>query len=71
MPRPTRIEYEEAFHHVMNRGRNGQTLFHNKSYFEIAEGRWQKILKKIENQLFIIQYTDPHFYKSSSIGCFE
>ncbi len=31
MPRPTRIEYEGAFHHVMNRGRahrnKGQASF--------------------------------------------
>ncbi len=34
MPRPTRIEYEGAFHHVMNRGRAHQTIFHDKAYFE-------------------------------------
>ncbi|HFB64999.1 MAG TPA: hypothetical protein ENJ60_05595 [Aeromonadales bacterium] len=34
MPRPTRIEYEGAFHHVMNRGRNRQIIFHDKSYYE-------------------------------------
>ncbi len=33
MPRPTRIEYEGAFHHVMNRGRNNQTIFQDESYF--------------------------------------
>lgn len=34
MPRPTRIEYQGAFHHVMNRGRAHQTIFHDKAYFE-------------------------------------
>lgn len=34
MPRPARIDYEGAFHHVMNRGRNRQTIFHGKEYFE-------------------------------------
>jgi len=34
MPRPARIEYENAFHHVMNRGRNHQTIFHDKAYYE-------------------------------------
>jgi len=34
MPRPTRIEYEGAFHHVMNRGRNRSTIFHDKSDFD-------------------------------------
>ncbi len=34
MPRPLRLEYENAFHHVMNRGRNKQAIFHNGDYFE-------------------------------------
>ena len=34
MPRPLRLEYEGAFHHVMNRGRNRQTIFHDPDYFE-------------------------------------
>ncbi len=42
---------------MMNRSRNEQTLFHDKSYFLIAEDRWQKMVKEIEKQLFIIQYT--------------
>jgi len=33
MPRPTRIEYEGAVHHVMNRGRGRQTIFHGEQYF--------------------------------------
>ena len=33
MPRPTRIEYENAFYHVMNRGKARQTIFHNKTYY--------------------------------------
>ncbi len=33
MPRPPRIEYESAFHHVMNRGRGRQEIFHDKTYF--------------------------------------
>ena len=34
MPRPLRLEYENAFHHVMNRGRNKQVIFHSSDYFE-------------------------------------
>jgi REP element-mobilizing transposase RayT len=33
MPRPQRIEYEGAFHHVMNRGRARKTIFHDDGYF--------------------------------------
>lgn len=34
MPRPLRIEYENAYYHVMNRGRAGQTIFHDEDFFE-------------------------------------
>jgi REP element-mobilizing transposase RayT len=33
MPRPQRIEYENAFYHVMNRGRGRQFIFHNEDYY--------------------------------------
>ncbi len=35
MPRPIRIEYEDAYYHVMNRSRDGarQPLFHDDAYF--------------------------------------
>jgi len=37
MPRPTRIEYPDAFYHVMNRGRDKgkHKLFHSEEYFEL------------------------------------
>ncbi len=34
MPRPPRIEYEGAFHHVMNRGRDRRAIFHNEAYYK-------------------------------------
>lgn len=34
MPRPERIQYENAFYHVMNRGRGRQTVFHNDNYYQ-------------------------------------
>ena len=34
MPRPIRIEYENAFYHVMNRGRSRQMIFHDQRYYE-------------------------------------
>ncbi len=34
MPRPLRIEFEDAYYHVMNRGRARQKVFHGKLYFE-------------------------------------
>ncbi len=40
MPIPTRVEYEGAFHHVMNRGRCKQTIFYHKHYFNAF---WQRL----------------------------
>ena len=33
MPRPLRIEYENAYYHVMNRGRGRQQIFHDEDYY--------------------------------------
>lgn len=33
MPRPLRIEYEDAYYHVMNRGRGRQRIFHGNDYY--------------------------------------
>ncbi len=35
MPRPTRIEYNHAFYHVMNRGRGRCNIFHSKEYYSL------------------------------------
>ena len=34
MPRPVRVQYENAFYHVMNRGRGRRWIFHGKAYYE-------------------------------------
>ena len=34
MVRPLRVEYENAYYHVMNRGRGRQTIFHGQKYYE-------------------------------------
>jgi putative transposase len=33
MPRPLRIEYENAYYHVMNRGRGKENIFHSDEYY--------------------------------------
>lgn len=33
MPRQTRIQYFNAFYHVMNRGKGRQNIFHKPKYF--------------------------------------
>jgi len=34
MPRPQRIEYPDAYYHVMNRGRGRQKIFHDEAYYQ-------------------------------------
>lgn len=34
MSRPLRIEYEDAYYHVMNRGRGRQAIFHDEDYYD-------------------------------------
>jgi len=34
MPRPIRIEYENAYYHAMNRGGGWRAIFHGEEYFE-------------------------------------
>jgi len=54
MPRTNRIEYEGAFHHVMNRGRShpGSASFSIcKIRKEISEGNREKERKLIEKYL--------------------
>lgn len=48
MPRPVRIEYEGAFHHVMNRGRNRQIIFHDETYFEAFLQTLQEASKQFD-----------------------
>jgi len=35
MTRPLRIEYEDAYYHVMNRGRGRQKIYPNEDYYEL------------------------------------
>jgi len=34
MPRPIRIQYEDAYYHVMNRGRRHEDIFHSEEYYQ-------------------------------------
>jgi putative transposase len=43
MARPLRIEYPEAWHHVMNRARKGESLFSQKEDYYL----FIKLLKEI------------------------
>jgi len=49
MPRKPRLEYENAFYHVMNRGRRRGMIFHGEEF----RGRFKSIL--VEKDAYIIQ----------------
>jgi len=34
MPRKPRLEYKNAFYHVMNRGRRREMIFHDEEYYQ-------------------------------------
>ena len=53
MTSPTRIEYEGAFHYVMNRGRNHENIFHDKRYFD----EFIKCLKEASEQFDAVIHT--------------
>ena len=38
MPRPPRVQYENAFYDVMNRGRGRRWIFHGEAYCEVFLG---------------------------------
>lgn len=42
MPGPIRIEFENAFYHVMNRGRGRRTIFHYHDYLQTLEEASQR-----------------------------
>ncbi len=46
MPRPLRIEYENAWYHVMNRGANHQNIYKNSQHYEIFLDLLNEISKK-------------------------
>jgi len=48
MPRTERLEYPDAFYHVMNRGRGRQTIFHDRKYYEAFLETMQEAHERFE-----------------------
>jgi len=48
MPRPERIEYQDAYYHVMNRGRDGgrRDIFLSKEYYEAFLGTLAEVVER-------------------------
>ncbi len=60
MPRPLRIEYEDACYHVMNRGRGRQHIFHKNEYFAaflhtLSEAQQERIPWAIKESRYLVE----------------
>lgn len=62
MPRPQRIEYEGAFHHVMNRGRGRKTIFHDEAYFNVFLETLQEASKRFDAVVHAYCLMNNHYH---------
>ncbi len=52
MPRPPRIDYKGAFHHVMNRGQDRRSIFKDDNVFGLTHhGSVSGVLTKIRHEV--------------------
>ncbi len=62
MPRPLRIEYEDAYYHVMNRGRSHQQIFHDASYYETFLTTLSEAHRRFGIQILSYCLMDNHYH---------
>ncbi|MES9905898.1 MAG: transposase [Sedimenticola sp.] len=62
MPRPLRIEYENAYYHVMNRGRGRQTIFHSADYFNSFLGTLEEAHQRFGLQTLCYCLMRNHYH---------
>src|ERR1700733_6569213 len=62
MPRPLRIEYEDAWYHVMNRGANHQPIFYTEVHREIFINLLKEISEKYFVEIHAFCLMDNHYH---------
>src|SRR5438105_9383616 len=62
MARPLRIEYENAWYHVMNRGARSQSIFKNDSHRELFLALLQEIQQRFEVELHAYCLMSNHYH---------
>ncbi len=62
MPRPIRIEYENAYYHVMNRGRARQKIFHDEKYFQVFFACLAEAHQRFGLQVMCYCLMDNHYH---------
>ncbi|GBE07831.1 transposase IS200 like protein [bacterium BMS3Bbin11] len=68
MPRPPRIEYEGAFHHVMNRGRDHRAIFHNDTYFNAFLETLQEVCQRFDAVIHAYCLMTNHYHLLPGLG---
>lgn len=62
MPRPLRIEYENAYYHVMNRGRGRQWIFHGADYFQAFLTTLEEAHRRFDLQVLCYCLMNNHYH---------
>lgn len=62
MPRPLRIEYQDAYYHVMNRGRGRQTIFHSDDYYQAFLKTLEEAHHRFELQILCYCLMSNHYH---------
>ena len=62
MPRPLRIEYEDAYYHVMNRGRGRQRIFHGADYFQAFLTTLEEAHRRFDLQVLCYCLMSNHYH---------
>jgi len=62
MSRPLRIEYENAYYHIMNRGRSGQDIFHGEQYFKVFLGALDEAHQRFGLQVLCYCLMSNHYH---------
>ena len=64
MPRPARIQYEDAFYHVMNRDSGRQKIFHGVKYYEAFLGTLEESHNRFDARIHAYCLMDNHYHLS-------
>lgn len=62
MTRPLRIEYPDAYYHVMNRGRGRQAIFHDQAYFDAFLATLSEAHERFSLEIYAYCLMSNHFH---------
>jgi len=62
MPRPLRVEYENAWYHVMNRGANRQAIYKNNSHRNLFYTILSEVAERFNMEIHAFCLMDNHYH---------